>query len=153
MYLFAWNSQAGLALATGGKQAATGSLMCSHGVNLRLIREDNTDTMQSLMVAFAEDLKKGVAQPTQGAHFMAVMGDGSAAIIKGLNDKLARLGPEYTAAVVGSTGYSRGEDKFMGPPTWKKNPPGRTRGPGRRRAARWRLEHRHEVARRQQDSQ
>ena len=122
MYLFAWNSQAGLALATGGKQAATGSLMCSHGVNLRLIREDNTDTMQSLMVAFAEDLKKGVAQPTQGAHFMAVMGDGSAAIIKGLNDKLARLGPEYTAAVVGSTGYSRGEDKFMGPPTWKKNP-------------------------------
>jgi outer membrane protein OmpA-like peptidoglycan-associated protein len=50
------------------------------------------------------------------------MGDGSATIMKGLNDKLVRLGPEYTAAVVGSTGYSRGEDKFMGPVAWKKNP-------------------------------
>jgi hypothetical protein len=122
MYVFAWNAQAGLALATGGKQATAGSLMCKEGVNLKLIREDNTDTMQSLMVAFAEELKGGAPNPAKGAHFIAVMGDGSAAILKGLNDKLGKLGPEYTAAVIGSSGFSRGEDKFMGPAAWKQNP-------------------------------
>ena len=121
-YVFAWNSQAGLALATGGKQATKDSLMCAKGVNLRLFREDNTDTMQALMLAFAEEHKSGVAQPTRGAHFIAVMGDGSATLLKGLNDRLKKLGPDYTAAVIGSAGYSRGEDKFMGPAAWKENP-------------------------------
>lgn len=121
-YHWAWNSQMGLMLATGGKQAAEGSLMCEHGVNLKLIREDNVDTMQSLLLAFAEELKGGKPHPAQGAHFVAIMGDGSAAFLKGVNDRLVKLGPDYMAAVVGSAGYSRGEDKFMGPPEWKKNP-------------------------------
>src|SRR5215471_19963163 len=109
-------------LATGGKQAVEGSLMCKYGVNLKLIREDNTDQMQALMATFAEGLKKGEAQPANGAHFIAIMGDGSAMFLKGLNDRLRKLGPEYTAAIIGSTGYSRGEDKFMGPAAWKKDP-------------------------------
>ena len=121
-YHWAWNSQMGLMLATGGKQAVEGSLMCKHGVNLKLIREDNVDTMQSLLLAFAEDLKGGNANPGKGAHFVAIMGDGSATFLKGINDRLTKLGPDYTAMVVGSAGYSRGEDKFMGPPAWKKNP-------------------------------
>ena len=81
------------------------------------------------------------------------MGDGSAMFLKGLNDRLARLGPEYTAAVVGSTGYSRGEDKFMGPAAWKKNPKAARGGLVAGVLARRRLEHRHEVARRPQDPQ
>ena len=121
-YHWAWNAQSGMMLATGGKQAAEGSLMCKHGVNLKLIREDNVDTMQSLMLAFAEKLKGGEKNPAEGAHFVAIMGDGSAAFFKGLNDRLKKLGPDYTAAVVGSAGYSRGEDKFMGPPAWKADP-------------------------------
>ena len=121
-YHWAWNAQMGLIYATGGKQAAEGSLMCKNGVNLKLIREDNTDQMASLMATFAEGLKKGEANPAQGAHFVAIMGDGSAPFLKGLNDRLRKLGPDYVAQVVGSAGYSRGEDKFMGPAAWKKNP-------------------------------
>ena len=112
----------GLILATGGKQATAGSLMCKNGVNLKLIREDNTDQMQALMATFAEGLKKGEKNPAAGAHFVAIMGDGSAMFLKGLNDRLRKLGPDYTAVIVGSAGYSRGEDKFMGPAAWKQTP-------------------------------
>jgi outer membrane protein OmpA-like peptidoglycan-associated protein len=121
-YHWAWNAQAGLILATGGKQAAEGSLMCKYGVNLKLIREDNTDQMQALLATFAEGLKKGESNPTAGAHFIAIMGDGSATFLKALNDRLRKIGPDYIGVVVGSAGYSRGEDKFMGPPAWKANP-------------------------------
>jgi OOP family OmpA-OmpF porin len=121
-YHWAWNAQMGMMLANGGKQAVAGSLMCQKGVNLKLIREDNNDTLQALLATFAEGLKKGEANPKDGAHFTAIMGDGSAVFLKGLNEKLAKLGPEYTAMIVGSAGYSRGEDKFMGPAAWKQNP-------------------------------
>jgi OmpA-OmpF porin, OOP family len=121
-YHWAWNAQMGLMLATGGKQAVAGSLMCKNEVNLKLIREDSTDNMQALLATFAEGLKKGEANPAAGAHFVAIMGDGSATFLKGINEKLAKIGPDYISMVVGSTGYSRGEDKFMGPAAWKQNP-------------------------------
>ncbi|HEX4966489.1 MAG TPA: OmpA family protein [Thermoanaerobaculia bacterium] len=121
-YHWAWNAQMGLMFATGGPQATDGSLMCKNGVNLKFIREDDSGKMQEALVAFATDLKNGQANPTKGAHFVAIMGDGSATFLKGLNDTLKRLGPDYMAKVVGSAGYSRGEDKFMGPPEWKANP-------------------------------
>jgi OmpA-OmpF porin, OOP family len=112
----------GLIHATGGAQAAPGSLMCQRGVNLKLIREDNTDVMAGAMLAFAEAQKRGESNPAEGAHFIGIMGDGAATFLKGLNDRLKVLGPEYTATIVGSAGYSRGEDKFMGPAEWKANP-------------------------------
>lgn len=121
-YHWAWNAQMGLMLANGGKQAQKNSLMCQRGVNLVLVREDNTDQMQNELVAFAESLKKGEANPKKGAHFVAIMGDGSAQFLKAVDDKLTKLGPDYTAVVVGSAGYSRGEDKLMGPPAWRDDP-------------------------------
>ena len=121
--IWAWNAQMGMIAATGGKQAAEGSLMCKHGVNLKLIREDNTDNMASSMLAFASALKSGAANPNDGVHYVAIMGDGAGAFLKGLNDVLEqKLGREYRAVVIGSAGYSRGEDKFMGLPEWKANP-------------------------------
>jgi OmpA-OmpF porin, OOP family len=122
LYHWAWNSQMGMMYATGGKQATEGSLMCKHGVNLKLVREDDTNNMQSALAAFAEELKSGVANPTKGAHFIIIMGDGGAQFFKAMNDRLDKLGKEYEVEVVGSTGYSRGEDKFMGPQQWKDNP-------------------------------
>jgi len=121
--LWAWNSQMGLMAATGGKQATQGSLMCENGVNLRLIREDDPVKMQENLVAFATELKSGTANPSKGSHFVAIMGDGAGAFLQGLNEVLEKkVGSEYSARIVGSAGYSRGEDKFMGPPEWKSNP-------------------------------
>ena len=119
---WAWNSQMGMMFANGGKQATQGSLMCEHGVNLKLERQDDVGKMQESLIAFASALKNGDPNPSKGAHYVAIMGDGAATFLKGLNDTLARLGPEYQAKVVGSAGYSRGEDKFMGLPEWKANP-------------------------------
>ncbi len=121
-YHWAWNAQMGMMFAAGGTQSAEGSLMCRHGVNLKLTREDDAGKMQEALAAFASELARGNAQPKKGAHFVAIMGDGAAPFLRGLNTTLKRLGPEYAAKVVGSAGYSRGEDKFMGPPAWKENP-------------------------------
>lgn len=121
-YHWAWNAQMGLMLANGGRVAQSGSAMCQHGVNLELVREDNTDQMQNELVTFAEARARGTKNPEKGAAFVAIMGDGSAVFLEGLNARLSKLGPDYTAAVVGSSGYSRGEDKLMGPPAWRENP-------------------------------
>lgn len=126
MLIWAWNAQSGLLLANGGAQTTQGSLMEKHGVNLSVTRQDDVAQMQNSLVEFAKELKSGSPQPRNGAHFVAIMGDGAAAFFgsrkDGLNATLAKLGDEYVAEVVGSAGYSRGEDKFMGLPEWKRNP-------------------------------
>jgi len=120
--LWAWNSQMGLLYAAGGPRSTTGSLMCDRGVNLRLLRQDDPTKMREDLAAFATALKAGQDNPSQGAHFVAIMGDGSATFLQELNAVLLRLGPEYRAKVVASAGYSWGEDKFMGPPSWRQSP-------------------------------
>lgn len=122
MLVWAWNAQMGAMFATGGPQATNGSLMCQNEVNLRFVREDDSSKMQEQLVAFATELKAGNRNPTKGAHFVSIMGDGGAAFFRGVNETLKRIGPEYTAKVVVSGGYSRGEDKLMGPAEWKANP-------------------------------
>jgi outer membrane protein OmpA-like peptidoglycan-associated protein len=122
LYHWAWNAQMGLMYATGGPQAAEGSLMCKHGVNLKLVREDDTNNMQAQLATFANELKGGNKNPSKGAHFIIIMGDGGAAFFKGMNDNLDKLGKEYEVEVVGIAGYSRGEDKLMGPKKWKDDP-------------------------------
>lgn len=120
--LWAWNAQLGLLYAAGGPRATTGSLMCERGVNLRLLRQDDPTKMREDLAAFATALKAGQDNPSQGTHFVAIMGDGSATFLQELNNVLLRLGPEYRAKVVASSGYSWGEDKFMGPPSWRQSP-------------------------------
>jgi len=119
---YAWNAQMGMHLARGGASSTKGSIMCSRGVNLSFARQDDNGKLQEALVAFATELKRGNPNPTKGAHFMTMMGDGSAAFLAGLNTALKRLGPEYQAKIVNAIGYSRGEDKFMGPPDWKADP-------------------------------
>lgn len=120
--LWAWNAQLGALLANGGPVSTEGSLMCGQRVNLKLLRQDDPSKMREDLVAFASALKAGEENPRAGAHFVAIMGDGGAAFLQELDAVLGRLGPEFRAKVIGSTGYSWGEDKLMGPPAWKQNP-------------------------------
>lgn len=122
MLIWAWNAQQGLLLANGGAQATEGSLMCKNGVNLKLTRQDMVDQMQAELVKCAGELAKGHDDCTTGAHYVAIMGDGAAAFFAAVNPTLAKVCPDCTAEVIGSAGYSRGEDKFMGPPAWKQAP-------------------------------
>jgi outer membrane protein OmpA-like peptidoglycan-associated protein len=111
----AWNSQTALNYANGGIYPTEGSLMQQHGVNLHIVWEDDVNKQMTALINFAAALKKN-PQPTEGAHFAALMGDGSAAMIGGILKDLRSAGAD--PEVVGSAGYSRGEDQLMGPPTW-----------------------------------
>jgi len=138
----------GLMFAIGGPQATAGSLMCNNGVKPEMGGQDDNGKLADALMAFATELSRGNANPDKGAHFVAIMGDGSASFLKGLNDNLKKLGPEYRAKVVGSIGYSRGEDKFYGPAEWKLETVNEQRRPCCRRHTRRRLEYCPKVARR-----
>lgn len=116
----AWNAQTGLNFANGGEFTTRGSIMANHGVNLHLVWEDDVNKQATALVNFAAALKKGNPQPTEGAHFMALMGDGSGAMIGSIAKELREQGAD--PEIIGSAGYSRGEDQLMGPPSWKENP-------------------------------
>lgn len=120
---YAWNSQMGLMFANGGQVTTQGSLMAERGIKLTLGRQDDNSLLQSAIQSCARELSEGKADCTSGAHFVAVMGDGASSFLLGLNQNLSELpGEGMVAEIVASAGYSRGEDKFMGPPTWRDNP-------------------------------
>jgi OmpA-OmpF porin, OOP family len=122
MLVWAWNAQQGLMFATGGPRAVEGSLMCRHGVNLTLTRQDMVDQMQAELLKCAGELATGATDCTTGAHYVAIMGDGAAAFFAALQPALEKTCSECTAEVIGSAGYSRGEDKLLGRPAWKRDP-------------------------------
>lgn len=118
---YPWTALHGFLFAVGGTQTTVGSLMEKHGANVKLVRQDDLDKMKAAQAEFATALKGGASQPTVGVQFVIVMGDGGAAYIATLNQLLKPLGEGYTAEVVGSVGFSRGEDAWWGPQEWKDN--------------------------------
>lgn len=123
MDVLAWNAQMGLALANGGADTTKGSLMEKEGINLHIVRvDDDYSKMKEGLVACANELHGGSTDCSSGYQFVTIMGDGGPFFLAGLNDQLAKFGPEYTAEVVGGFGRSYGEDAFMGPPACKADP-------------------------------
>ena len=108
LVLGAANAHAGLLLATGGPQAVAASAMCAMGVNLKLEHEERTARVLDRLV--------------DGAQLAIVPGDGAAAFIRDLNERLAKLGPDRDVVIVATFGLSLGEDKLMGPPAWRDDP-------------------------------
>ncbi|MBB4636325.1 OmpA family protein [Longimicrobium terrae] len=120
---WAWNSQMGCMLANGGPVTTEGSLMAKQGVKVFISRQDDNSQLMAQLTKLAAGMHAGQAQPRDGIHFIGIMGDGAGAFLSALNSQLtASFGPEYRAEVVGSCGYSRGEDKLMGPQKWRDNP-------------------------------
>jgi outer membrane protein OmpA-like peptidoglycan-associated protein len=120
--IWEWNAQIGMIYANGGAATTKGSLMEKHGANLLLIRQDDTGKMQEDLIACAREISNGSSQCSNGANFVLIMGDGSGQFLAAINPQLKKLGPDFQAKVIGSTGYSRGEDSFMAPPEVKRDP-------------------------------
>jgi OmpA-OmpF porin, OOP family len=119
--LWAWNAQMGLMFANGGANTTENSLMAKNGVNLALTRQDDVPQMQASLIKFANEYKSNPAT-TEGTQFVSIMGDGAPAFMAGLQPELEKIGPEYKAQIIYTCGKSLGEDKLMGPASWKDNP-------------------------------
>jgi OOP family OmpA-OmpF porin len=120
---WAWNSQIGCLYSNGGPVTTKGSLMEKQGVKMVISRQDDNAQLAANLTLLAKHLHDGEAEPTEGTHLIGIMGDGSGAFLTPLNKELIRaFGPDYRAEIIGSCGYSRGEDKLMGPKEWKTNP-------------------------------
>src|SRR2546429_656950 len=123
--IWASDAQVNYIYANGGPETTRNSLMEKHNVNLKLIRQDDTSQMQNDLIACAKELHDCSSQCSAGANYVLIMGDGSGQFFAAVNPQLKKLdngAGEYIAQVIGSTGYSRGEDKLMGPPQWKADP-------------------------------
>lgn len=96
--ILAWNGEAGMlhAKASGAYTAK--------GLNVDLKREDDYSKMIADMATFAKD-------PSQGVHFVVIMGDGYPAFSIGANAALKPFGSHVEA--IAGIGYSRGEDKCV----------------------------------------
>ncbi len=108
-----WNAEAALHYANGDAVTAPGSLMEKHGVHLRLERQDDYSQMLAEQAVFAGQVANGVVQPSKGAAFVVIMGDGAPGYFAAAREAMDKLGQHLE--VVGSLGYSRGEDKCMLP--------------------------------------
>lgn len=117
-----WNAMMGMMLANGGPATTSGSLMEKHGVNLHIVRQDDTNKMQEDLIACAKELAGGASSCSTGANFVIIMGDGAGQFAAGANAQLKKLGPEYQLHAIAAVGRSNGEDACMGPAEIKGNP-------------------------------
>lgn len=113
MLVLPWNAESSIHYANGDASTAPGSLMARHGVHLQLERQDDYAQMLAEQLVFAGEVAKGVANPAKGAAFVVIMGDGGPAYFAAARDGMGKLGQQLE--VIGSLGYSRGEDKCMLP--------------------------------------
>ena len=123
---YAWNAESGIIVANGGPKTTKGSLMEKNGVNLEIIRQDWLSELRNMQMKFIEEFDSGTAFPTsdKSAAAVMIMGDGApfyiSSVQKSLDEKYGK--DKYHLQVFGAIGMSYGEDKLIGPPSWKSNP-------------------------------
>ena len=121
---YAWNAQSGIIVANGGPKTTKGSLMEQNGVNLELVRQDWLSELRNLQMKFVEQFDQGQDYPKDGAAAIMIMGDGVPFYISSAQQAIdEKYGQgKYQLQAVGAIGLSYGEDKLIGPPSWKMNP-------------------------------
>jgi outer membrane protein OmpA-like peptidoglycan-associated protein len=121
---YAWNAQSGIIVANGGPITTKGSLMEQNGVNIELIRQDWLSELRNLQLKFIDDYDNGQDYSKTGVAAIMIMGDGVPFYIssaqQAINEKYGE--GKYQLQAVGAIGLSYGEDKVIGPPSWKMNP-------------------------------
>ncbi len=121
---YAWNAQSGIIVANGGAKTTKGSLMEKNGVNLEIVRQDWLSELRNLHMKFVEEFDKGNFDTKDGVAAIMIMGDGVpfyiSSVQQSLDDKYGQ--GKYSMQVIGAVGLSYGEDKLIGPPSWKMNP-------------------------------
>ncbi len=114
-----WNAQTPISYANGGAKTKAGSLMAKNNIMLTFTRQDDYSKMQEALVKFAAEYKNNPKTP---AVFCGIMGDNLASFKVALDQKLQEVDPSYAVKGFYISGYSYGEDKFIGPISWKKDP-------------------------------
>lgn len=123
---YAWNAQSGIIVSNGGPKTTKGSLMEKNGVNLEIIRQDWLSELRNMQMKFIEEFNQGTKFPTsdKSAFAVMIMGDGApfyiSSVQKALDEKYGK--DKYNLQVMGAIGMSYGEDKLIGPPSWKTDP-------------------------------
>lgn len=116
----AWNATTGMNYANGGPTTTSNSLMAKRGLNVSIERQDDYAQMIAGHAQFAQAIANGDPMPKDGIAFSIIMGDGYPSYAASAKEALGKL--NQSLQVVGSLGYSRGEDKCMMPAEVKANP-------------------------------
>ncbi len=123
---YAWNAQSGIIVSNGGAKTTKGSLMEKNGVNLEIVRQDYLSELRNMQMKFIDEFNKGTKFPTsnKSAFAVMIMGDGAPFYISSTQKAIDKIYGEdkYHLQVMGAIGMSYGEDKLIGPPSWKANP-------------------------------
>lgn len=123
---YAWNAQSGIIVANGGSKTTKGSLMEQNGVNLEIIRQDWLSELRNMQMKFIEEFDKGIPHPNsdKSAFAVMIMGDGAPFYISSTQKSIDEIygKNKYHIQVFGAIGISNGEDKLIGPPSWKSDP-------------------------------
>ncbi len=121
---YAWNAQSGIMVANGGPKTTQGSQMEKNGMNLELVRQDQLSELRNLQLKGIEDFDGGTDYTKAGVEGIMIMGDGVPFYIssaqQAINDKYGE--GKYSLQAIAPLGLSYGEDKLIGPPSWKLNP-------------------------------
>ena len=106
---YAWNAQSGIIVSNGGPRTTEGSLMEQNGVNLEIIRQDWLSELRNMQMKFIEEYDRGEEFPNsdKSAFAIMMMGDGA---------------PFYISTMQQALDDKFGEDKLIGPPSWKVDP-------------------------------